>query len=342
MCGKIFPVDIVIPAGLSDDQAVVALSKALKEPLDQQSRASAKASFGRLQRRFRDTMLLLYDGADDVCKTTLEIEGGKLGPDARQSLQGLRDRHLRRTRALVNRQLSIGYEAAFELGLRGGGATRGIADNERAMLRKLRVQENRFSGNFLTDLEHREGKMDYRERANLYGNALEEVYWLGYLYADLSSDRYVQWQLRHAGSASNWGATENCVDCALLSGELQGLSEKDHDAVAGSGRPIGGRWGNGVYQARELAFMGIAPQSGKLACTTRCHCKLVTADRPDWKPQDSKARPFVSLHPKDFTGTAKDEQGKTVVTRQGHQERRKRYAKDAAKLDHKHINRKAK
>ena len=335
-------VEIIVPDNRAGRAVWQWLQKALAKPLAQTDRASARAAFTRLQAAFRESVILLYDSADDVCSVVHKLNAHTGTPTESQAeLTGLKDRHLRRTRALLNRQFKVAYERAFELGLRAGGADRLLSANELEMVRKQRLQENKFSGNFLTDLEHREGRMAYPQRAELYGNALEEIYWQGYLYADLSADRYVRWVMRHSeGASGNWGGdTENCVDCAVLSGVLEGLSDAERQIVEGSGRMIGGRWGNGVYQARELAEMGIAPQSGKLACTTKCHCRLVQAERPAAKPAKGRVT-FRSLRPKHFTGTGKDERGKIVVVREHAHDRRKRYAREAEKLEHKHLPRK--
>lgn len=316
------------------------LHKALARPLPQDERARARSRFQRMQKLFRESVAILYAESDDVCKTVRTVTGGTgIAEEAKADLAALQERNLRRTRALVNRQFAVAYERAFELGLRAGGAGRSLSDNELKTIRTQRIQENKFSGNFLTDIQHGEGKMDYARRANMYGNALEEIYWQGYLYADLSADRYVKWEMRHpVKGGDNWGEGENCVDCAVLSGDLEGLPDEEKQEVEGSGRIIGGRWGSGVYQAIELAKMGIAPQSGKLACTTNCHCKLVQAERPRNLPVKGPVT-FASLRPKHFTGTGKDAKGKIVVEREHAQDRRKRYAREAEKLEHQHVTR---
>lgn len=336
-----WPRDQTVDGLLAFVERLDPLNKALARPLPQDERARAHNRFLRLQQQFRQTVAILYADTDDVCKTARTISSGAdIPPEAKVGLHEMKERHLRRTRAIINRQFAMAYERAFELGLRAGGAMRSLSDNELTIVRNQRLEENKFSGNFITDIEHAEGKMDYKQRADLYGNALGEIYWLGYLYADLSSDRYVRWVMRHsAGVSDNWGGkTENCVDCAVLSGVLEGLSDADKQIVESSDRIIGGRWGNGVYQAKELAVMGIAPQSGKLACTTNCHCKIVQADRPDAVPVKGPVT-FRSLRPKDFTGTGKDAKGKIVVEREHAQDRRKRYARDAKKLEHQHVTR---
>lgn len=91
----------------------------------------------------------------------------------------------------------------------------------------------------------------------------------------------------------------------------------------------GGRWGDGTYSAQELARLGVFPQSGALACTTNCHCRLVAAQRPAGSPEGAPAdRQFRSLQPKEFTGTRR-EGTLLVVTRAHAHEARKRYARRA-------------
>jgi len=300
--------------------ALAALQKALKNPAPMTERARARQAFLREQRRLADIAENMFLNMADV---------GATGDEA-----VIRRVH-QRSIAILNATFSRSYEFAFTCGLVAGGATRLPQPNELEILKRQRLNENAFAANFLTDAAAGEGVMDYKRRAKMYAQALEEVYWLGYLYADLSADRFVRWVIKH----DPWGkADENCVDCALLSGDTSGLSQVSLDLLLASGRPIGGRWGNGVYQARELARMGIAPQSGKLACTTNCRCRLVPAERPK-QPGGPTIPVFESLRPKPFTGTTTDAHGHIVVTRQTHQERRKGYARKAKDTEHRHLSR---
>lgn len=300
--------------------ALQALEKALKDPASSLERARARQAFLREQRRLAGIAENVFLNMADV-GTTRD--------------QAVIKRVHQRSIAILNATFARSYEFAFTCGLVAGGAARLPAPNELQMIRQQRLNENAYAANFLTDAASGEGVMDYKRRAKMYAQALEEVYWQGYLYADLSADRFVRWVIRH----DPWGKPdENCVDCALLSGDTDGLSKTKLDLVLSSGRQVGGRWGNGVYQARELARIGIAPQSGKLACTTNCRCRLEPAQRPEGKGGETLPR-FVSLRPKDFTGTARDDQGRVVVTRKTHQSRRKGYAKKAAETEHRHVPR---
>lgn len=344
-------VRIHIPEGVSNDdvfealqEVQVELSKALKRPLPTVTRARARKAFLALQKNFRFEMHAIFSGMDDIAQTARHIIAEGVTREQKRRMEGLLQRQHRRYIAQLNASFKRTYTAAFGLGLAAAGAQRGLSPegefalerNEAMILRDLRVNENAYAGNFLTDVANNEGTMDYQKRTDLYANALEEAYWQGYLYGDLSADRFVQWRLYHGGWQPGT-ETENCIDCALLSGDLTGLSDAEREIVEGSGRPIGGRWGNGIYQARELARMGIAPQSGKLACTTKCHCRLVPAKRPDRDPiQAGYKGAFTSLRKKEFTGTERDEEGRRFVTRQAQHRRRKDYARRADRTEHRH------
>ncbi len=356
MSGK-QPIDAVrihIPPGVSDEEAVMAVldaigdnglvQKALKNPTSIAERGRARMAFQRLQGRFTNGVKLVYEQVDDVSQTVtaiLDIQG--VPREARQVAEPLMLRTHKRSIAMLNHQFAQAYEAAFNLGLIAGGAARGLTDNELEMVQKQRLNENAYAGNFLTDIVGREGTMRYEQRAQMYGNALEEQYWLGYLYADLSADRYVKWALRYDDAGE---VVENCPDCSWLAGavaELQvaGVLEKlEITDVVAREMGAGGRWGNGVYSAQELAELAIAPQSGKLTCTTHCKCSLVPAKRPRRKPRKGIPKPFTSIIPKDFTGTEKGEKGRVRVTREGKPKRRRAYVRRAKRNDHTHIGRK--
>jgi hypothetical protein len=131
----------------------------------------------------------------------------------------------------------------------------------------------------------------------------------------------------------------DCGDCAYLSGNVKGYLKQfkqaktraEHEAElreaeAGRSMPIGGRWGNGVYSAQDLAKMAIYPQSGSLACTTSCHCKLVDVARPGKSPSPGTAARYQPIHPKHFTGEG----------RQAEVERRQVYGKRAKRTETRH------
>jgi len=304
------------------------LTKALRNPLPQIDRARARRQFLALQRDFGQWLKLEIADADMLYRQ-LPAVAQRGGPVLTQRVMRVLDRHHRVVRARMNPAMRAFYQRAFELGLQAGGAGRGLLDNEQKLVERVRRNEYAYLDNFITDLRHREGSMPYDRRAQLYVNALEEVYWMGYVYADLSPDRYVQW-VSHGD--------ESCVDCAYMSGDKERLAELGFDPespelAAQMGFPPGGRWGKGVYSAQELAKLGIFPQSGALACTTNCHCKLASARRPKWKPEGSPAaRRFRSLQPKNFTGTAgRNRSGVVVVTRAHAHEARKRFAERARK-----------
>lgn len=346
-------VDIHIPPGMSDEEALLAVldavgdnglvQKALRNPTSIAERGRARLAFQRLQGRFTSGVKLVYEQMDDVAQTVntiLDIKG--VPREARQIAEPLVLRTHRRSIALLNHQFAAAYEQAFALGLAAGAAARGLTDNELAMVRKQRLNENAYAGNFLTDIAHGEGTMAYEQRATMYGNALEEQYWLGYLYADLSADRYVKWATLYGESGE---PVEHCPDCSWLSGDIaqlrvDGVLDKlNINETMARVMGAGGRWGTGVYSAQELAELAIAPQSGKLTCTTHCKCSLRPAKRPRGRPRKGMPTPFRSIIPKEFTGTERDEDGRVVVTREGKTKRRKAYVRRAKRNDHTHIPR---
>ena len=329
-----------VPPGVTDEAAIgafaEALEKALKNPLPKGKRGWGRRDFEALKRSFRVQVHAIFGGVDDLIRTAtiLRADDG-MSSSSRYHLEQLIKRTHRRSVAQVNALLDRSYLSAFECGLRAGGANtseRGLLPNEKKIVRRQRLNENAYADNFLTDIEHREGSMEYRKRADLYVNALEELYWQGFVYADLSADRYLKWTMK---------GSETCIDCSYLAGSKSKLTGR-FLLTPGQVEQIGagGRWGNGVYSARELATMAVTPQSGKLACTTRCHCRLVPVERPEGKPRFGEARfPFESLEHKDFTGTGTGVDGGIVVHRQAKQKRRKGYAKKAARTEHRHAGR---
>ncbi len=311
------------------------LSKALKNPLPAIDRARARRQFLALQRDFERWLKAEIADADLLYVRLPELIRQRTGPISAR-LRQILDVHHKAVRSRINPAMKAFYARAFELGLQAGGAGRGMLDNETRLLERVRRNEYAYLDNFITDMRYREGSMPYAQRAQLYVNALQEVFWMGYVYADLSPDRYVQW-VSHGDNP--------CPDCAYLSGNREALAalgyDPDSPALAERmGFPPGGRWGTGVYSAQELARLGVFPQSGALACTTNCHCKLVAARRPTEKPRSGPAQgPFQSLQPKEFTGTRR-EGGVVVVTRAHAHEARKRYAERARRTQTKYQPRK--
>jgi len=146
----------------------------------------------------------------------------------------------------ARRDIRIAYRDMFEQGKRSAGNLLSMDTSEGKLLERLRRDEFLYLRNFMADIRHGSGKMDYGERANLYGNAAGEAAWAGFVAGDLSHDRWLKWV---------WSPeSEHCVDCEKLS--------------------KAGRWKDGIYSANELMRMGVFPGSGKLTCTTRCNCRL--------------------------------------------------------------------
>ena len=286
-----------IVARLIDDLDRALLVKALRNPLPADERRRAEAQFGALQRDFTEWFVRETAQADEVFERLPEI--ARRAPMVAGEMNALADKYHRRFRARTNPAIKQFYARAMEMGLRAGGAGRGLAANEQKLNDRLRANEYAYLDNFLMDVRNREGTMNYKRRALLYANALREAYWQGFIYADLSRDRFLHWEL---------SAAEHCPDCVFLAGDdvrLFAVAELVRsEAEAQVKYPMGGRWGTGVYSAQELAQLGIAPQSGALRCTTNCKCRLVEAERPGGTPASTMpaAARFKSLEPKPFHG----------------------------------------
>jgi hypothetical protein len=317
------------------------LAKALKHPLAQVDRARARQEFLALQRDFATILDTEIENSDVLYEQLGDIAGR--ATEMGRRAQTVITAHHRFARARINPTMRQCYLRAFELGLRAGGAGRGMLDNESRLVERTRANEYAYLDNFITDLEHREGSMAYDRRAELYANALEETYWMGYVYADQSPDRYVRWATRVP--VPDRGEIP-CPDCAYMAGDWDsllgnGIAPRNSRIIRYMGFPPGGRWGSGVYQAQELARLGVFPQSGALACTTNCHCRLVQATRPEGAPQSAPAkRLFRSLQPKAFTGTRQRKDGGTTVTRTYAHTKRRGYAKRAKQTEQRYHPRK--
>lgn len=239
--------------------------------------------------------------------------------------------------------LSRYYTDQFINGKRMAGSARGLQRNEREVLRRLVNNEMEYMINALLDAETGDYIHSLAWRGKLYGNAVNEALWMGYLYADLSSGRYVRWVLNPA---------EHCLDCLYLAGALD-LAEQEIMAQVGrreqpvptererhllaviaAAKPTqGGRWGTGVYRAQELARLAIFPQAGRLACTTNCKCRLEPAERPQGKPRRREAQePWQPLIPK----------SPTMLKRSTRSQERARLAELAEAWSHRHVRRREK
>jgi hypothetical protein len=138
------------------------------------------------------------------------------------------------------------YRQAFLLGKKAGGNLLTIKPNEDKFLRDLRIDEFSYLRNFLGDMRDGKGVMDYTMRADYYAYALREVYWAGWVHANLSPLRQIRWVV---------GQTEHCEDCLRFNDSNRWYSADDF-------------W-------HEVGARGYFPQSGKLACKGRyCQCSL--------------------------------------------------------------------
>lgn len=331
---------IIAPEHLSNAQVAEALigaaqkfggeplAKALAHPNAPADRKEARRQYERLEQQFAAEVGDVFEAAEIVAE-----ERDRLDPGRKHRPPEQHDRAHQRLVALLNAKFGRSYKAAFELGLVAGGATRAMLPNEEAIVKRDRLNENAFAANFVTDILNDEVRMPVEKRAAMYGRALEEVYNQGIVYADLSADRYLKWVMNHTehlDPSGNPKSTENCIDCSVIAGDKGGLAANGIDAATAKELGAGGRWGNGVYSARELAKLAVTPQSGKLACTTHCHCRLDAVKRPSREPVGKEiGQEFRSLAPKDFTGDS----------RRKLRPRRDRYRKRAARTEHGHIGR---
>jgi hypothetical protein len=320
--------DLIRDAFFSEDMGEH-FEKALKNPLSAGEQKAARREFLSLQQDFGNELKAEMDGVLDrwqQLERAMQAAPGLAAEYMRPMVQKEDQRTYQRLRPLLRRS----YGQAFRLGLRAAGADRALHGNEEEVLARLRRNEFQYAENFLTDVRHGEGTMDYGKRANLYVNALEEAYNLGMVYGDQSANVYYRWKT---------SKTETCPDCGYISGNVKGYlkqfkgaaTRQEHEAAlreaeAGRSMPIGGRWGNGVYSAQELAKLAVVPRSGSLTCTTQCGCRLIRVDRPTKAPGPGTAARFVSTHAKHFTGEG----------RQAEVERRTVYGKRAKRTETRH------
>lgn len=263
---------------------------------------------------------------------------GKRKADLVEAERRLRDRTEWEMRTLLNRY----YRDQFVNGMRSAGNPAGLRANEKEILRRLVNNEMEFLQNALLDAETGEYKMPLDRRGALYGNAVDEARWFGWLYADLSAGRFVKWHMEDL--------TEDCLDCAWLAGRLDVIQGRLLEKAEARGHLTeseqivlglidqkwatqGGRWGNGVYRAQELVHMGVAPQSPLLICTTHCKCHLEEAERPAAKTKQKEARVgFASAIPK----------VPTMLLRETKPKERGRLAVLAGVWGHEHVGRREK
>ena len=312
---------VIIPPELDPDAALDLIAKALKQPLALADRALAKQDATELQAEFSGLMervLPQYQESYALLQSLIPQARGQRRRDLIDQRDRLKDRTAYNVRVLFNRY----YRDQFLNGKQTGGNGRPLQANEREIIRRTVNNEVEYLLNALIDAETGEFRMPLEERGQLYGNALGEARWGGWLYADLSQNRYVRWVL---GKGEGGEVTESCPDCLWLAGRLDLLQAQLMAMAAKKGGTLtpaqqrlwriaeaakqtqGGRWGTGVYRAQELAHMSVYPQSGGLACTTRCHCHLANVLKPKTAPKGPEATSWTSLVPKAPLGTGRVE-----------------------------------
>lgn len=168
------------------------------------------------------------------------------------------DEHLRSVRRTIVRSarqsMRYAYRRMWKLGKEAGGNLKPLTHDEKLEVDKLQRNEWQFFANLLEDVDNKTFRMNLDQRIGLYGRALFEAFSAGFVMADLSPERYLRWSRT---------ASESCADCVKLSS--------------------GGRWGQGVYQALEVAKAGIFPRGSHLLCGSNCKCSWVEVERPKGK-----------------------------------------------------------
>jgi hypothetical protein len=339
-------VRIQLPDGLAREDALSRLLKAIKSPAEGATREQllARADAASLRAEFTGLFeRILPDYESHIA--ALDEAIGRARGKKKAALTMQRLHVINSTEWQVRVHFNTHYEQQFVNGKRlASGRPASLQPNEREIIRRLVNNEVKFAMNALRDAETGEYTMDLERRGTLYGNAVNETLWLGYLYGDLSQDRFCRWVLSPA---------EDCIDCLWMAGRLDILQARINEAIAArqAKRPNagptptearylrqiaahtadqGGRWGTGIYRAQELARLGIVPQSGQLECTTNCKCHLQDVARPEGKTKQKEHRePFKSLMPKE----------PTMLKRRTLQPHRERLAELAKKWEHKHIRR---
>jgi hypothetical protein len=141
------------------------------------------------------------------------------------------------------------YGLAYREGKRAAGDPAVLLTaTDRAILSRLVRDETDFLRQFGDDMDAGRGRLAYHTRMAMYGAALREVFWVGWVTGDLRLGRDVRWTL---------GPTEHCDDCLRF-------SQRGWLPVATFYRDILGK--------------GYTPQSGMLDCKG-FHCQCVLQER---------------------------------------------------------------
>jgi hypothetical protein len=138
------------------------------------------------------------------------------------------------------------YANAYRLGKRASGNLTSVTPEEQSAIKKIRIDEYRFLKGFLADMRSGAGKIDYQDRAAMYGRASFELYWLGYALGNKDPKRRLKWQ---------YGDTySHCPDCSRFAAHGPYTMEQ--------------------FQ-KDIVSAGKLPQSGGLACVgISCKCLL--------------------------------------------------------------------
>jgi len=150
-----------------------------------------------------------------------------------------------RTIEQARQAITTAYLEAFRLGKRAAGNLAEVTAPEKTRIDETLADEFVYLEKFFADMETGGGVMPYEVRADYYGKAARELFWMGFVSADLT--RLIKWEV---------GETEHCEDCLRMSDK-------------------------GYMTAPDLLATGLLPQSGKLACLGyHCACKLELGPQP--------------------------------------------------------------
>lgn len=243
--------------------------------------SAARAALPALQRAFVDDLsanFAAWDAAIDLAHEAATGVGAvQLSFDGALELQGRVWRVVERDARAVIRDA---YRQAWQTGREAAGNFAPMGTDEQKQLERMYRAQQNYWLNLLKDRSNGTGQMDFGQRTNMYGNALRAAFWAGQVLADLSGDVFWKWRLSDR---------ENCGDCLKLARS--------------------GRFGSGVYSARELARMGVFPGSGDTQCLTQCGCELERTARPQRAPRGRTLKSIELVGPRanSFEGNGRTE-----------------------------------
>jgi hypothetical protein len=146
----------------------------------------------------------------------------------------------------IKRHIRQSYLHAFVLGkIAAGGYERiALTAQEEKWLKKLRYDEYRYLRGFLDDIDAGRGRMPYKRRMRMYGDAICGPYWAGWALANKSTRRVIRW-VYHPEA-------QHCDTCLELNGR---------------------EWTAPAF-VKWVMQTGILPGQN-VQCLSNCRCRLV-------------------------------------------------------------------